>query len=457
MKLFWKVFFTLILTLLATFAVATWLSQKWLEENKVIEPRIQALFNLGETAVALYQQGDKEHLQRWLKLAMKKHHFRGALLDQKGHNVLSYPLTAKLKRLAKKIINQKQVIHTLRPPHLLTATPFIINNTDYYWVAATRLAPNQMHNGRQGMLFIRLGITLLALIMISWWLTRMFTHPVRQLQESTEQLGQGKLSVRTAPELAKRKDELGDLSCSFDAMAEQLESLIHSHQQLLRDISHELRSPLARLQVALELARNEAGEKANAELDRIDKEATQLNTLIGEVLTLARFEQGAVQENISIIALNELLSQVANDAAFEAESMGKKVSYHPYPACQIKADQRWITRALDNIVRNAIHHTKLASSVDISLTIQAQQIIIRIRDHGDGVEVSALPHLFEPFFRASDARERHAQQDSGYGLGLAIAQRVVEQHGGHIQARNHPEGGLEVNIYLRLHNAKKTT
>ena len=417
---------------------------------------MQALSNLGETAVALYQQGGEVHFQRWLKHAMRKHHFHAALLDQKGHNVLPYRLMPELRRLAKKVKSQKQMIHTLRPPVLLIATPFVINHTDYYWLASTHLAPHQMDNGRQGMLLIRLSITLLALIMISWWLTRMFTRPIRLLQGSTEQLGQGKLSVRSAPELARRKDELGDLSHSFDRMAERLESLIHSHQQLLRDISHELRSPLARLQVALELARNEAGEKEGSELDRIDKEARQLNTLIGEVLTLARFEQGSVQENISIITLNELLSQIANDAAFEAESMGKKVNYHPHPACQIKADQRWITRALDNIVRNAIRHTKRASSVDISLTIQAQQIIVRIRDHGDGVEISALPHLFEPFFRVSDARERHAQQDSGYGLGLAIAQRAVEQHGGHIQARNHPEGGLEVSIYLHLYNTKET-
>jgi len=450
MTLFWKVFFTLVFTLLVTFAAASWLSQKWLKENKAVESRVQALSNLGETALALFQQGDKRHFQRWLKRAMKKHRFRGALLDQHGHNVLSYTLTPELKRLAKKVILQKLPISNLRPPILSIATPLIVNHTDYYWLASTRMPPNQIYKGQQGMLFIRLGIMLLALIIISWWLTRMFTRPIRLLQESTEQLGQGKLSVRTTPELAKRKDELGDLSRSFDAMAAQLESLIHSHKQLLRDISHELRSPLARLQVALELARNESGEKAGIELDRIDKEAAQLNTLIGEVLTLARFEQGAMQENVSIIDLNELLSQITSDAAFEAASMDKKVNYHSHPACHIKADQRWITRALDNIVRNAIHHTKPASSVDISLTIQAQQVIVRIRDHGNGVEASALPHLFEPFFRASDARERHNQQDSGYGLGLAIAQRAVGLHGGHIQARNHSEGGLEMSIYLQL-------
>ncbi len=448
MPLFWKVFATLLLTLLSTFTAASWLSQAWLEDNQKVESRMQFISSFAETALQLYQQNQPAHFRHWLHDTIKTHHFRAALVDSLGNNILPHHLTPELSRLAKQAAQQQKAIQHIHPPYLLTATPLSINHTHYYWLASSPLAPNQMRQSQRTTLWIRLATMLLALILISWFLTRMFTRPIQQLQTRTEQLGQGKLATRVSKPLAKRQDEIGQLSRSFNHMASQLEALIHSHKQLLRDISHELRSPLARLQVALELARNEASDTVNAELNRIDKEAAQLNALIGEVLTLARFEQGAVQYQEDLIALDKLLSNIASDAAFEAESMGKAVHCQIQKDCQIKGDQRWVTRALENIIRNAIRHTKPNRSVDISLHVKDSFAVVHIRDHGDGVEDTLLPHLFKPFFRATDARERH-QDTSGYGLGLAIAQQAIALQGGNIQASNHPDGGLNVCIRLK--------
>jgi two-component system sensor histidine kinase CpxA len=275
----------------------------------------------------------------------------------------------------------------------------------------------------------------------------MFTRPIRLLQNTTEQFGQGKLTIRTPRAISKRKDELGDLANSFDDMAEQLSSLVNSQKQLLRDISHELRSPLARLQVALELARNESGDKAGEELDRIGKEAERLNELIGEVLTLTRFEQGSVQTENTLIQLDNMLNDIADDATFEAEAMGKSVDINSIEACTIYGDSLWLGRALDNVIRNAIRHTPVGTGILISLSLQGDQARITVRDFGTGVPEKSLPDLFEPFFRTSEARERHS---GGYGLGLAIAQRAVKLHHGHISAANHKDGGLKVTIELPL-------
>ncbi len=449
MRLFWKVFLILILTLLFTAAVSTWLSQTWMQQNKQVEMRLNTLSDLGETAITLYEQEGASRLHQWLRQSIRKQRIRGTLIDAQGIQLSSRPLSPELQQLAQRAAKTKEQVNIIHLPRLATATPIQSESGQFIWIASTHLRPEQMREGSRQMLVIRIAIFLLALALVSWFLTRIFTGPIRQLQKTAEQLGEGSLNTTTPEQLSTRRDELGDLARSFDTMAGQLNNLVHSHKQLLRDISHELRSPLARLQVALELARNESDGKADAEFDRIALEAERLNALIGEVLTLARFEQGAVETSITPLQLDELLQEIATDAAFEAEAMGKRVECTELTHCDIKADRLWIGSALDNVIRNAVRHTNSDTAVEISLQMHHSNAIITICDHGEGVSDSDLPQLFEPFFRASEARERHSPTDnSGYGLGLAIAKRAIVLHGGDINAGNHPEGGLLVTITL---------
>ncbi|MDX8405326.1 MAG: ATP-binding protein [Mariprofundus sp.] len=445
MRLFWKVFLTLMLSLLLTAIASSWLSRAWMQEDRAIDARMQQLTSFGSTAASLFETGGARAYRQWLRQHMRSRHFRGALIDRNGRHILAHPLPPELDQLAKRVIAKQQSISLVDLPRLVVAIPVSTDKAHYYWLASAHLSRNEMRRSSNHRVLLRLAMALLAMAAVSWLLTRMFTGPIRQLQHTAIRLGRGDLTTATPGNLSGRKDELGDLARSFDTMTGQLAMLINSQQQLLRDISHELRSPLARLQVALELARNEAGENAAAELDRIELEAERLNELIGEVLTLARFEQGAVQASLQTIALDQVLRDIAEDAAFEAAAMDKTVTCVALAPCSIMADSIWIRRALENVIRNAIRHT--TSSVEISLTVptQAKQLHIMIRDHGKGVDEAQLPRLFDPFFRASEAREHDG---SGYGLGLAIAKRAIDMHFGKIIARNHPDGGLQVEISL---------
>src|SRR3989441_8747234 len=232
-------------------------------------------------------------------------------------------------------------------------------------------------------------------------------------------------------------------------MAERLETSVKAQARLLTDISHELRSPLARLNVALALARQRTGPGAESALDRIDLEANRLNDLIGELLTIARLEAGDDSRQKSPIHVAEMLQEICSDADFEAQSRNSNV------ICVIGCDPvvmgspTLLHSAIENVVRNGTRYTREGTAVEVCLeradtTIQ-HEAIIRVADSGPGVPEESLGKIFRPFYRIDDARGR---QTGGVGLGLAITDRVVRLHGGTVHAENRSEGGLVVEIRL---------
>jgi len=449
MRLFWKLFLILSLTLIVTASLSSWVARQWLQEDQNIEMRLNILASHAETAKNIFTQEGLRAYRRWLRHTMQTQHFRGMLINGRGNNILGRPAPKPMRALVAQVIRDQSRINRVRPPNLAVALPVGSESDTFYWIAMTRIPPHLMQQSGQQLMMLRAASALIVILLISWLLTRMLTRPIASLQAVTERLGQGKLESRTAQHLSARKDELGDMARSIDAMAAQIDSLVGSHKQLLRDVSHELRSPLARLQVALELAKNEAGDKAEEELERIGKEAEQLNALIGEVLTLARFEQGGMQTKQTRLQLNAMLEEIIQDAIFEAQAANKQVVFDSIESCVVDGDPIWLHRAFDNIIRNAIRHTGTGTAVSVSLSSSDNTANITIRDHGTGVAPNALPHLFEPFYRASTARER---QSGGYGLGLTITQRAITLHGGNIAASNHPDGGLEVRVSLPMIN-----
>ncbi len=447
MSLFWKLFFALLLSLSAIAAASSWFSQRWLLETRQTELRLAQLAGYADTAANLYIEEGPDALRRWLRNSMRQQHFRGSLLDGEGRDTLNRQLPPGLQPLIEQAIAQQHPVQLVRPPHMLAVVPVTTAQGRFFWVANSRIAPDAIQQNRQYTLIFQLILGLVVILIVSWLLTRIFTRPIRQLQQSAALLGSGRMATRAPDQLAGRGDELGELARSFDTMATQLEGLMASHKQLLRDVSHELRSPLARLSVALELARVAAGDKAEEELSRIGLEAERLNALIGEVLTLARFEQGAIEAEMVETDLTALLNEVIADAAFEAEAAGKLVQTGALEACRLRGARLWLGRALDNVVRNAVRHTDKGTAVDIDMRCLEGQVNISVRDHGRGVPDDALANLFEPFFRVEASRSRNS---GGYGLGLAIARQVVELHGGSITASHAPDGGLSVDIRLPL-------
>ncbi|HEX8464261.1 MAG TPA: ATP-binding protein [Abditibacterium sp.] len=300
-----------------------------------------------------------------------------------------------------------------------------------------------------------LRFVVVALVMgaVCFLLARYLTDPAIKLRRATQQFAAGDLAVRVGPQIGRRRDELADLGRDFDLMAERIQTLLLSQQRLLGDISHELRSPLTRLKLALDLAEQSADPTTRSYLSRIEIEAEELNALIGQLLTLTRLESAASGPNQAetrrdYLDLGELVAHVCHNADFEARARGGSVQVVQNSECDLEGNGELLHSALENVVRNAILHSPGAARVEVSLQVEAEKTaIIRVRDYGPGVPSEALPLLFQPFYRVATARDR---QSGGTGLGLSITQRAVQSHGGKVEAFNAPGGGLMMEIRLPI-------
>jgi len=295
---------------------------------------------------------------------------------------------------------------------------------------------------------IRMVVWLIVSAVICYLLARYLTSPIFKLGHAARQLADGNLSVRVSPELGRRRDELSSLANDFDGMAERIEKLLTSQRNLLRDVSHELRSPLARLNVALELCRQNLSPEEEKHLDRIALETERLNELIGQILTYNKINAGAVDLQKSKLDLSDLIEEVAADANYE--SRVNRVTIGSNASFEVEGNYDYLRRAIENIVRNAIYHTPAGSPVEVFTTriIEQDRNLVRItvRDHGIGVTEDALPLIFKPFFKIAS----NEQHKTGAGLGLAISEAAIRYHNGDIKARNADNGGLIVEITLPL-------
>jgi two-component system sensor histidine kinase CpxA len=319
------------------------------------------------------------------------------------------------------------------------------DGTEYVVVASVRRPPSLVDLLEPGVLAPRLLLLTLLAGLICLGLARHLTAPVASLRGTVRRLAGGDLAARAAPAVGARRDEIGDLARDFDGMAGKLETLVGAQRRLVRDVSHELRSPLSRLGVALELARQRGGAGAREPLDRIEREAARLDELVGQLLTLSRLEAG---EQIAVrqpLDLSRIAAEVTGDAAFEAQARGVAVRLEAPASLPFEGDEALLRSALDNVVRNGVRFTAPGTAVTTAAAAEAGGVTLTVRDHGPGVPADQLEKVFEPFFRSSEARDRDS---GGVGLGLAIAAGAVRAHRGTISARNADDGGLVVTIRL---------
>lgn len=292
--------------------------------------------------------------------------------------------------------------------------------------------------------WIKLITALLASLLLSVLFTQNLIKPITGIADSAKAIGQGKLKQR-AP-ASNRQDELGDLTREFNAMANQLEQLVEGQRSILSDISHELRSPLTRLTLACSIAQesDNVSEK-QTQLTRIEKEAHQLNSMIEQILTLSKLENGRQAVTLQTQPLEPLLTAIIDDAVFEARSCNKRIeSPKVLPSVDLKMDAALLASAIENVMRNAIHYAKYCVSFEMQTT--SKLVILRISDDGDGVDEAALAQLTQPFYRVDSARSR---EQGGTGLGLAIAAKAVQAHSGTIRFYNNENGGLTAEIILQ--------
>lgn len=283
--------------------------------------------------------------------------------------------------------------------------------------------------------------------LICFLLTRHITSPLFELRRGAEAIAIGNLSARVPGRLRNRSDEIGQLGRDFDRMAERLESLVDSHKRLLGDVSHELRSPLSRLLVALGLARRANAAESPELLDRIALEAGRLENLIGQLLTLSRIESGTHAAAVPSIDLTALVHEVVADADFEARVQSRRVGVTAFDECTVSGSEELLRSAVENVVRNGVRFTREGTAVDVSIRRERDRAVIRVRDQGPGVPEAMLSEMFLPFRRVQ-ATDGNPQ--AGSGLGLAIAHRAVAANGGTVGAKNAVDGGLIVEIEFPL-------
>ncbi len=275
-----------------------------------------------------------------------------------------------------------------------------------------------------------------------YFVSRYLTKPLNKLGEAAAQIAEGRLDTRVDPSLRARRDEIADLARNFDRMAERIEALVTGQRNLLGDVSHELRSPLSRLMVALSLVKQGPAEEAAENLRRIGIEARRLDTLIGQLLALTRIDSGVDRGSPVAFDLTNLVQEVANDGDFEARARQRQVVIRHASACTIMGFEELLRSAVENVVRNAIRHTAEGTQVEITLDVRNSQAVLQVTDHGPGVPENMLSEIFLPFRRVANG------DSEGAGLGLAIVERAVNVHGGTIRAANLLEGGLFVEISL---------
>ena len=276
--------------------------------------------------------------------------------------------------------------------------------------------------------------------MVCWVVARTISRPVVRLQASARALANGDLTTRVGPEITHRGDELGDLARDFDLMAEKLRLMMASKEMLMRDLSHELRSPLARLRVALGLARAQ-GMTTEIQFSRIEREAERMDGLIGQLLRLSRLMNVELRPELAAVDLSGLVHEIVDDARLEAMGSHKSIEWHDPGELRVLADGEMLRHAIENVLRNALRFSPEDGLISVILTRAGDQAVLLVQDQGPGVSEAELARIFEPFYRA--------QSSEGTGVGLAITARVMALHHGTVVARNRDSEGLEVEFRLK--------
>jgi len=271
------------------------------------------------------------------------------------------------------------------------------------------------------------------------------TKPIERLRDATHELARGNLDIRAGENLGNRQDEIADLVRDFDIMAGELRNQIQSERNLLSGVSHELRSPIARIRLALTLARHADQEELAEMLDRIEQDSIQLDAMLERILIVARLESGQQKPKFALLPLNDVIDDVLHDAKFEAAATGAAIAYQGNGEIKINGDASLLHSAIENVVRNAIFYSGQDGKIDVRLSKEGDTAVLTVRDNGPGVPDAALPLLFKPFYRVDDSR---GSNTGGMGLGLAIVRNAVAAHGGSVVARNVMPHGLEVELRL---------
>lgn len=391
-----------------------------------------------ELARRAYEQGGREELMKHQAWVRATANFSGVLTDTNGKDLASgedySDVIARLKEDRPFVPPGAPVLYDGR---LVNGFP---SPDGRYWFLHRQFGGGGGGGGWRRSLPTPSYVWVLAsVLLLSLWLAHHLTKPLRELRDVVDRFGSGDMTARVN---TTRSDEVGQVGRAFNSMAARIELLVDSQRRLLTDLSHELRSPLTRLGVAVELARS--GENLDATLDRIQREADRLNSMVAGLLEVTRGEFNPSAVAFEPMRLDELAGEIVEDCRVDTTERGCRIDFKPPIAVTVNGNEELLRRAIENVLRNAIRYSPKGEAVCVVVTAAGGRAAITIRDRGPGVPPSALPHLFDAFYRVA---QTGPEAGKGFGLGLSIARRAVELHHGSITAAN-AAPGFEVTISL---------
>jgi len=459
-RLAWRIFVTIFLTLLATGLGAIAITS-WYIEQRATRSAMELTVG-AETAAEALAAGGRLGLTDWARqqAADQNSLLIFLVVDEWGEELLDRPIPRRASSSESNTsgtssgsANGEPLLGGSVVTLDLPSSMPILSGADGQRYLLMTIA----RDGRRGVFGLpatRLSLLALALLLTavaSYWLAGSITRPIIDLKRTAEALSSGKLEARVARASLQRRDELGELAYTFDRMAGRLSAALQAKEQLLRDISHELRSPLTRMRLAVALLRKRA--EPPPELDRLEVDIARLDELIEDILSISRLQSEPSRLHKEPTALRHLLERSTTDASFEAKEKRCRIEWMMGDTpCILSLDPQWASAAIENIVRNAIRYTREESAVSIMLEQNAHEACVTVCDAGPGVPENQLAQIFEPFYRVERDRGRLS---GGTGLGLAIAARVLGAHGGRIEARNlsAPAAGLMIRMWWPKHHA----
>jgi two-component system sensor histidine kinase CpxA len=444
-SLFWKIFVSFMIAMTITSVGAIYVTY-WIVSRPLTQTDFAGRDRIIQEVSAALARGGERELKTWLRENLRP--ARGTVLlvtNERGDELLGRAMPRELRALLR---TRPPARRFDRPPNFqpVQLTPTLTGPDGEVYDLSFARAPVEIFGifVWPGTQVAVLSIAIAAAAVMSLLLARYLSSPIVHLQKASRALAAGALDTRVGAPFTRRRDEVGTLAKDFDKMAERVQALVVAKETLLRDVSHELRSPLARIRMALALAERRAGAQSQPDLARIEREAERLDALVGQVMTLTRLRTTDAPRR-DLLRLDTLVGEVVDDARFEYPDA--TVEYSPAEEISLRGDADGLKSAIENVVRNAMIYGDRGKPIEVRLDAGPATATVRVLDRGPGVPPGELERIFEPFYRTDTSRDH--RQD-GQGIGLAITARVTELHGGTVSAANRAEGGLEIALELPL-------
>jgi two-component system, OmpR family, sensor histidine kinase CpxA len=442
-RLFWKIFLPFwAAQAVLLFALYLRLHYRITSEHPWwIQPERREMPVLANLAAATFEQQGQAGLATLLDSLSLPKRSQFWLVDSEGRELSGRDIPQKVLKDAA-AAGKSEGLHRSYEANVLAATAA---TTQGKYVLIAELVPPPLAERVPGDILWTLKLGTIFSAIICFLIAHYLTKPIERLRDATNQLARGNLDIRAGDNLGNRRDEIADLVRDFDSMAGELRKQIKSERSLLSGVSHELRSPIARMRLALTLARRADDSEREEMLDRIEQDTIQLDSMLEQILTVARMESGQIKPKFENLSLSELLDDVLHDAKFEAAGRNVAINYEGVENVQVNGDPGMLRSAIENVVRNAIFYSGQGGKVEVKLGTMATGAFIAVRDNGPGVPEDRLKLIFEPFYRVDDSR---GSTTGGMGLGLALADNAMRAHEGGIMARNLDPHGLEVTLMM---------